>query len=72
MANILVVDDSRDILEVLQEILEEDGHEVRVVLGKISMMKELLLNTPFVFHKLPTCLARDHLSFIGRHDIIIA
>jgi DNA-binding response OmpR family regulator len=38
MANILIVDDSRDILEVMQSVLEIDGHEVRCATGKSQMI----------------------------------
>lgn len=41
MANILLVDDSRDILEVMQDILEMEGHKVRGVIGKAQLLSEL-------------------------------
>lgn len=46
MANILIVDDSSDILEAMRYILEMEGFSVRTVTGKISLMKDLEQNTP--------------------------
>ena len=46
MANILVVDDSSDILEVMQYVLEMEGHTVTSVRGRESLMEELENATP--------------------------
>lgn len=41
MANILLVDDSSEILDAMQYILEMEGYTVRSVLGKDAMMEEI-------------------------------
>lgn len=41
MANVMVVDDSKDMLEVLKFILHEAGHKVICVSGRLQMMHEL-------------------------------
>jgi DNA-binding response OmpR family regulator len=46
MANILLVDDSSDILDAMRYILEEEGYIVRTVMGRKSLMKELGRFTP--------------------------
>jgi Response regulator containing CheY-like receiver, AAA-type ATPase, and DNA-binding domains len=46
MANILVVDDSNDILDVMQYVLEMEGYEVRSVMGRKDLMDELKNFTP--------------------------
>lgn len=46
MANILVVDDSSDILDVMQYVLEMEGYDVRSVMGRTALMQELDHFTP--------------------------
>jgi DNA-binding response OmpR family regulator len=59
MANILVVDDSTDILEVMQYVLETEGYEVRSVRGRNSLMKEIEHFTPDLII-LDVLLSRDN------------
>ena len=59
MANILVVDDSSDILEVMQYVLEMEGYDVRSVRGRKSMMEELEHFTPDLII-LDVLLSRDN------------
>jgi DNA-binding response OmpR family regulator len=48
MANILIVDDSMDIVEVMQNILEMDGHDVRWATNKHQMEHALTEFNPDV------------------------
>ena len=59
MANIIVVDDSIEIVDVIQNILEMEGHFVTGVTGKQAMMNEII-NFPPDLIILDILLSKDN------------